>query len=151
MPVETVVKVTKTVRDAANKVVRTSIEEMETFLQTFATVVHANHVVLLPKKGTLATMYGGMGTWEGLGLALEEMSKGRYRCHYFRWIQNCTDSNFPHFFCQLSLKMFGRQQWPLLLFCTLRKMIGWSACALQLLYSVRFVTYSTYTGVVKMD
>jgi hypothetical protein len=44
----------------------------------------------------------------------------RYRCHYFRWRQKCTDLNFPHFFCQLSLKMCGRQQWPLLLFCMLR-------------------------------
>jgi hypothetical protein len=24
-----------------------------------------------------------------------------------------VDLNFPHFFCQLSLKMFGRQQWAL--------------------------------------
>jgi hypothetical protein len=32
------------------------------------------------------------------------------RCQYFRWRQNNTDLNFPHFFRQLSLKMFGRQQ-----------------------------------------
>jgi hypothetical protein len=36
-----------------------------------------------------------------------------YRCHYFTWRQNSTDLNFPHFFRQLSLKMFGRQQWTL--------------------------------------
>jgi hypothetical protein len=27
-----------------------------------------------------------------------------------QWYRFCTDLNFPHFFCQLSLKMFGRQQ-----------------------------------------
>jgi hypothetical protein len=74
MPVETVVKVTKTVQDAANKVVRTSIEEMETFLQTFAAVVHDNHIVLFEMKATLATLYGGTGTWVGFGLAHEKMS-----------------------------------------------------------------------------
>jgi hypothetical protein len=40
-------------------------------------------------------------------------SKGWYRCQYFRWRQNSTDLNFPHFFRQLSLKMFGRRQWTL--------------------------------------
>jgi hypothetical protein len=28
-------------------------------------------------------------------------------------VKNSTDLNFPHFFRQLSLKMFGRQQWTL--------------------------------------
>jgi hypothetical protein len=30
------------------------------------------------------------------------------------WRQISTDLNFPHFFCELGLKMLGRQQWQLL-------------------------------------
>jgi hypothetical protein len=50
------------------------------------------------------------------------ISKGWYRCQYFRWRQNSTDLNFPHFFRQLSLKMFGRQQCCL----TPSKILAWS-------------------------
>jgi hypothetical protein len=53
MPVQTVNIVTKTVRDAAENLVTPSVKELETFLKTFATVVHENHVILLDKKITL--------------------------------------------------------------------------------------------------
>jgi hypothetical protein len=74
MPVETVVTVTKTLQDAADKLVQ-SVEELETFLKTFATVVHENHIILLLKKTTLIQMYGGIGfRLSGLGVAPTEMS-----------------------------------------------------------------------------
>jgi hypothetical protein len=49
----------------------------------------------------------------GRGQTLSKHAKGWYRCQYFRWRQNSTDLNFPHFFRLLSLKMFGSQQWTL--------------------------------------
>jgi hypothetical protein len=74
MPVETVVTVTKTLQDAANKL-GPSVEEFETFLKTFATVVHENHLILLVKKTILIQMYGGIGVMiSGIGLAHTEMS-----------------------------------------------------------------------------
>jgi hypothetical protein len=74
MPVETVVRVTKTLQDAADKLVP-SVKELENFLKIFATVVHENHVILLVKKTMLIQMYGGLGVMiSGLGVAPAEMS-----------------------------------------------------------------------------
>jgi hypothetical protein len=91
MPVADVLSVTKTVQDAADKLpVMTmknldkfltfqSVEKMETFLKTFASVVHGNHVILLRIKRSLVLLYGGYSTvvW-GKGLTPEKMSEDQF-------------------------------------------------------------------------
>jgi hypothetical protein len=85
MPFETVVTVTQAVRDAAEELVTTSVELMETFIKTFSKVVHENHVILLDKKKTLIRMYGG--TLEYDGLASRKMSRNQYK----RKLQLCQE------------------------------------------------------------
>jgi hypothetical protein len=72
--------VTKNLRIASDKLrlgPRPGVEKLETFLLTFSTLCHENHVVLMEWKLILVRLYGG--TLKEYGLAPEEMSEDQFQ------------------------------------------------------------------------
>ena len=74
-------KVTKAVKDAGDKLdLEPKIEEYETFLKKYSTVLHPNHVIFIDKKYHLAKMYGRMQGFEASNLSDEQLKRKRQLC-----------------------------------------------------------------------
>ena len=74
-------QVTKAVKDAGDKLdLEPKIEEYETFLKKYSTVLHPNHVIFIDKKYHLAKMYGRMQGFEASDLSDEQLKRKRQLC-----------------------------------------------------------------------
>jgi hypothetical protein len=60
------------------------VEKLEIFLKAFATVLHENHVILLDKKKTLISLYGGTLVVESDPTQCQhwQMTKGKPRSRF---------------------------------------------------------------------